>query len=53
MDLQIRRMSELDEPQVARVFELFAEGFYFIFSPISKDKAEYGARRLTLGVGQI
>jgi len=39
MELRIARMTELDEPQVTRAFELFAEGFYFIFSPISKDKA--------------
>jgi len=33
-------MTELNEEQLAHTFDLFAEGFYFIFSMISKDKAK-------------
>jgi len=33
-------MSELTREQLVQCFDLFAEGFTFIFSPISKDKAK-------------
>jgi len=36
----IKLLSELTEAQAAQAFDMFAEGFYFIFSPISKDKAK-------------
>ena len=39
-ELTIVRMTELNEEQLAHTFDLFAEGFYFIFSMISKDKAK-------------
>jgi len=39
MDYIIRQLSELTDAQAAQAFDMFAEGFYFIFSPISKDKA--------------
>jgi len=39
MDFCIKLLSELDETQASQAFDMFAEGFYFIFSPISKDKA--------------
>jgi len=40
MEFRIVKLSELSEPQARRTFELFAEGFYNIFSPISKNKAK-------------
>ncbi|MCL2107377.1 MAG: GNAT family N-acetyltransferase [Oscillospiraceae bacterium] len=40
MEYRILKLSELSEAQAERAFELFAEGFFFIFSPISKDKAK-------------
>jgi len=40
MELQIVRMTELNEPQRKRAIELFVEGFISIFNPISKDKAK-------------
>ena len=43
MEHDIKRLSELTEAQVVQAFDLFAEGFYFIFSPISKDKAKLRA----------
>ncbi|MCL2298862.1 MAG: GNAT family N-acetyltransferase [Firmicutes bacterium] len=33
-------LSALTDAQTAQAFDMFAEGFYFIFSPISKDKAK-------------
>jgi len=33
-------LSALTDAQAAQAFDMFAEGFYFIFSPISKDKAK-------------
>ncbi|MDR2687614.1 MAG: GNAT family N-acetyltransferase [Oscillospiraceae bacterium] len=39
MEHDIRPLSELTDAQAAQAFDMFAEGFYFIFSPISKDKA--------------
>ena len=39
MEHDIKLLSELTDAQVAQAFDMFAEGFYFIFSPISKDKA--------------
>ena len=40
MEHNIKLLSELTEAQAAQAFDMFAEGFYFIFSPISKDKAK-------------
>ena len=40
MSYEIRPLSELTEEQISRTFDMFAEGFYFIFSPISRDKAK-------------
>jgi len=39
MDYTIKPLSELTGIQAIQAFDMFAEGFYFIFSPISKDKA--------------
>jgi len=39
MEYIIKPLSALTEAQVSQAFDMFAEGFYFIFSPISKDKA--------------
>jgi len=36
----IKPLSALTDAQTAQAFDMFAEGFYFIFSPISKDKAK-------------
>jgi len=33
-------LSALTDAQAAQAFDMFAEGFHFIFSPISKDKAK-------------
>ena len=40
MEYDIKRLSDLTETQASQAFDMFAEGFYFIFSPISKDKAK-------------
>jgi ribosomal protein S18 acetylase RimI-like enzyme len=40
MDYTIKPLSELTDAQAVQAFDMFAEGFYFIFSPISKDKAK-------------
>ena len=40
MDFCIKLLSELTEAQASQAFDMFAEGFYFIFSPISKNKAK-------------
>ena len=38
MDYAIWPLSALSEEQAIQAFDMFAEGFYFIFSPISKNK---------------
>jgi len=40
MNHTIKPLSALTDAQTAQAFDMFAEGFYFIFSPISKDKAK-------------
>jgi len=40
MSHNIQPLSALTDAQAAQAFDMFAEGFYFIFSPISKDKAK-------------
>ena len=40
MEHIIKPLSELTDTQASQAFDMFAEGFYFIFSPISKDKAK-------------
>ena len=40
MEHDIKLLSDLAETQASQAFDMFAEGFYFIFSPISKDKAK-------------
>jgi len=40
MEYDIKRLSDLAEAQAVQAFDVFAEGFYFIFSPISRSKAK-------------
>jgi len=39
MEYDIRPLSALTDAQAAQAFDMFAEGFYFIFSPLSRSKA--------------
>jgi len=39
MEYDIRPLSALTDAQASQAFDMFAEGFYFIFSPLSRSKA--------------
>jgi ribosomal protein S18 acetylase RimI-like enzyme len=38
MEHSIKPLSQLTDAQASQAFDMFAEGFHFIFSPISKDR---------------
>jgi hypothetical protein len=41
---EIKKLSELDDKQLNQAMDVFVEGFYNVFSSVSKDKEKLHAR---------